>query len=133
MNKVLGTILIFIVCLVMLCGVGTCSFFKCTATGKRIWNNYWHNVQQADENTKYKNRKEVEDTCRSMISSYNADKLTYMQYKDSENELERSWAESAKMRANQTASTYNNYILKNNYIFEENVPSDIYMNLPYLE
>ena len=133
MNKVLTGFLVAILCFLMLCGIGGCSFFKCTATGKRIWNDYWHNVKQADENTRYENRKEVEDTCRSMISSYNADKLTYLQYKDSEVELERSWAESAKMRANQTASTYNNYILKNNYIFEENVPSDIYMNLPYLE
>lgn len=132
MNKVLSIILIVIVCLLILGGIGTCSFFKYTATGKRIWNNYWHDVKQADDNTRYENRKEVENTCRSMISSYNADKFTYTQYKDSENELERSWAESARIRANQTASTYNNYILKNNYIFEENVPSDIYMNLPYL-
>ena len=128
MNKFLFAILIFISIVL----IGTGSFFSCTPQGKRIWNNYWHDVQQADDNTRYENRKEVEDTCRSMISSYNADKLTYLQYKDSESELERSWAESARTRANQTASTYNNYILKNNYIFEENVPSDIYMNLPYL-
>jgi hypothetical protein len=133
MRKVLTGFLIAIVCFLLLGAIGVSSFFNCTATGKRIWNNYWHDVQQADDNTRYENRKEVEDTCRSMISSYNADKLTYMQYKDSEVELERSWAESAKMRANQTASTYNNYILKNNYIFEENVPSDIYMTLPYLD
>ena len=132
MSRVLSVILITLLCLAILAGIGGCSFFSCTAAGKHIWNDYWHDVQQADDNTRYENRKEVEDTCRSMISSYNADKLTYLQYKDSENELEQSWAQSAKMRANQTASTYNNYILKNNYIFEENVPSDIYMNLPYL-
>lgn len=133
MSRLLSGLLIAAICILLLAGIGGCSFFSCTAQGKRIWNNYWHDVQQADDNTRYENRKEVEDTCRSMISSYNADKLTYMQYKDSENELEQSWAQSAKMRANQTASTYNNYILKNNYIFEENVPSDIYMNLPYLD
>jgi hypothetical protein len=132
MSRLLSGLLIATICIFILLGIGGCGFFSCTAQGKRIWNNYWHDVQQADDNTRYENRKEVEDTCRSMISSYNADKLTYMQYKDSENELEQSWAQSAKMRANQTASTYNNYILKNNYIFEENVPSDIYMNLPYL-
>lgn len=37
------------------------------------------------------------------------------------------------MRANKTASTYNNYILKNEYIWKGNVPSDIYMSLPYME
>ena len=89
MRKVLSGFLITIVCLLILGGIGGCSFFKYTAAGKRIWNNYWHDVQQADDNTRYENRKEVEDTCRSMISSYNADKLTYLQYKDSENELEQ--------------------------------------------
>ena len=107
-------------------------FFNATPTGKAMWNNWWHDVHKVDDNTRYENRKEVEDTCRSMIASYNADKLTYEQYKDSESELERSWANSAKMRANQTASTYNNYILKNSYVWEDNVPSDICMQLPYL-
>ena len=73
-----------------------------------------------------------EDICRSMISSYNSDKLTYEQYKDSDNEEKQSWAEEAKMRANKTASTYNNYILKNEYIWRGNVPSDIYMTLEYI-
>ena len=68
-----------------------------------------------------------------MISSYNSDKMTYEQYKDSGNEEKQSWAEQAKMRANKTASTYNNYILKNNYVWQNNVPSDIYMELPYIE
>lgn len=107
-------------------------FFKATPIGKTMWNNWWHDVHKADDNTRYENRKEVEDTCRSMIASYNADKLTYEQYKDSESELERSWANSAKMRANQTASTYNNYILKNSYVWDDNVPSDIRVSLPYL-
>ena len=68
-----------------------------------------------------------------MIASYNSDKLVYEQYKDSESEEERSWAAQAKMRANKTASSYNNYILKNNYVWKDNVPSDIYMTLPYIE
>lgn len=112
---------------------GCTIYWTCTPRGKAAWNDYWHIVNKVDDNTKYENRKKVEDTCRSMISSYNADKLVYQQYKDSESELERSWASSAKIRANQTASTYNNYILKNSYVWEDNVPSDIYMNLPYLE
>lgn len=47
-----------------------------------------------------------------MISSYNSDKLIYEQYKDSDDEEKQNWAEQAKMRANKTANTYNNYILK---------------------
>ena len=32
-----------------------------------------------------------------------------------------------------TASTYNNYILKNKYIWKNNVPDDIYLELSYIE
>jgi hypothetical protein len=113
--------------------IGLSIWFSATPSGKAVWNNWWYGVQKADDDTNYKTLKEVEDTCRAMISSYNADKLTYEQYKDSESELERSWANSAKMRANQTASTYNNYILKNSYVWKGNVPNDIYMNLEYLQ
>ena len=68
-----------------------------------------------------------------MIASYESDKLTYEQYKDSENEEKQSWAEQAKMRANNTASTYNNYMLKNSYVWENNIPSDIKAELEFIE
>lgn len=125
-----------IVCLVILllvvC-VGLPIFFSATPTGVALWNSWFHKVQEADDKTNYETLKQVEDTCRSMISSYNADKLVYEQYKDSDNEEKQSWAEQAKMRANKTASTYNNYILKNKYVWKDNVPSDIYMTLLYIE
>ncbi len=108
-------------------------FFGATATGKAMWNNWFYNVQKVDDATNYRTLKKVEDTCRSMIASYNSDKLTYEQYKDSDNEEKQSWAEQAKMRANKTASTYNNYILKNEYVWQGNVPSDVYMTLPYID
>lgn len=108
-------------------------YFSATPSGRRTWNNWWHDVQTADDDTRYETRKKVEDTCRSMIASYNSDKLTYEQYKDSDNSEKQSWAEQAKMRANKTASTYNNYILKNNYVWKNDVPSDIYGALAYLE
>lgn len=108
-------------------------FFNATPTGKAMWNNWFHNVEKADDNTSYENRKKVEDACRSMIASYNSDKLIYEQYKDSENEQKQSWAEQAKMRANKTASTYNNYIRENSYIWENNVPNDIDYQLQYIQ
>ena len=37
------------------------------------------------------------------------------------------------MRANKTASTYNNYILNNTYVWKENIPSDIYQTLQYID
>ena len=68
-----------------------------------------------------------------MISSYEADKLTYEQYKNSTNKEKTEWSEQAKMRANKTAASYNNYILKNNYVWSGNVPKDIYTKLEYIK
>ena len=107
-------------------------FFSATPSGKAIWNSWFYNVQKADDATNYDTLKKVEDTCRSMISSYNSDKLTYEQYKDSEDSEKKEWAEQAKMRANKTASTYNNYIIKNQYLWEQNIPNDIYIELSYI-
>lgn len=85
--------------------------------------------QKIEDKTSYDTRKKVEDTCRSMIASYKTDKSTYEMYKISDNEEKQSWAEQAKMRANKTANTYNEYILKNSYVWEGNIPSDIDTNL----
>lgn len=129
MNKFLAVIVTIILIVI----VGSSVFFRATPTGKAIWNNWFHAVQKVDDDTNYKTKKKVEDTCRAMIASYNSDKLTYEQYRDSDSEEKQSWAEQAKIRANKTASTYNNFILKNEYIWKGNVPSDIYMTLPYIE
>ena len=129
MNKVISVIVV--IAIVAIAGVSL--FFGATPTGKAMWNNWFHAVQKADDDTNYKTRKKVEDTCRSMIASYNSDKLTYEQYKDSDSEEKRSWAEQAKMRANKTASSYNNYILENSFVWEDNVPNDIDYELQYLK
>lgn len=113
--------------------IGTPIFFSATPTGKAMWNNWFHEVQKFDDNTNYNTRKKVEDSCRSMIASYNSDKLTYEQYKNSDNEEKQSWAEQAKMRANKTATSYNEYVLKNSYVWEDNIPADIDYNLPIIE
>lgn len=36
------------------------------------------------------------------------------------------------MRANKTAASYNEYILKNSYVWDGNIPQDIKESLPYL-
>ena len=120
-----------IVLLVLILCLGL--FVSCTPTGRRIWNGYQEDIQKADDATLYETKKQVEDTCRSMIASYNSDKLTYEQYKNSDSKEKQNWAEQAKMRANKTASSYNEYILKNNYVWKNDVPSDIYATLPYVE
>lgn len=90
-------------------------------------------VQIVDNQTRYETLKKVEDTCRAMISSYESDVLTWKQYKDSESEVERTWAAQAKMRANKTASSYNNYILQNNFVWKDNIPEDIRSTLDIIE
>ena len=95
------------------------------------WAGTWFNNKsnyinrKIDDATNYETIKKVEDTCRSMISSYKTDVATYNQYKDSDNAEKQSWAEQAKMRANKTANTYNEYILKNSFVWNGNIPSDI--------
>ena len=103
------------------------------------WGDTWLGNQvdyvdhKIDDATNYETRKTVEDSCRAMIASYEADKLTYEQYKDSESDEQRSWADQAKMRANRTAANYNNYILKNSYVWSGNIPEDILAELPIIE
>ena len=113
--------------------LGLILFFTITPTGRSIWNKNMYEVQKADDSTRYETRKRVEDTCRSMISSYTSDKLTWEQYKDSDNNEKQSWAEQAKMRANKTASSYNEYILKNSFVWDENIPKDIREKLEYIQ
>ena len=105
----------------------------CGPVDRYISNKIDYATQKVDDATNYKTRKQVEDTCRATIVSYEADKLTWEQYKDSDSAEQRSWADAAKLRANKAAVTYNEYILKNSYIFNGNIPDDIREELPILE
>ncbi len=128
MNKA-GTIIVAIISVIL---IGAIIFFGFTPGGRSVWNSYTHSLEKADEN-QYETKKQVEDTARSMIASYKSDVATYEQYKDSDNEEKQSWAEQAKMRANRTANSYSEYILKNSYVWEDNIPSDIDYSLPIVE
>lgn len=128
MSKV-GTIIVAIISVIL---IGAIIFFGFTPGGRSVWNSYTHSLEKADEN-QYETKKQVEDTARAMIASYKSDVATYEQYKESDNEEKQSWAEQAKMRANRTANSYNEYILKNSYVWEDNIPSDIDYSLPIAE
>lgn len=128
MSKV-GTIIVTIISVIF---IGAIIFLGFTPGGRSVWNSYTHSLEKADEN-QYETKKQVEDTARAMIASYKSDVATYEQYKDSDNEEKQSWAEQAKMRANRTANYYNEYILKNSYVWEDNIPSDIDYSLPIVE
>ena len=133
MSDFMAKLLCVIIVVLIIGSIGFAIFVNATPAGRAMWNTWFHAVQKADDATNYETLKKVEDTCRAMISSYESDKLTYIQYKDSDNEEKQSWAEQAKMRANKTATEYNNYILKNTYVWKGNVPSDIYMNLAIIQ
>lgn len=104
-----------------------------TPYGRGIINRHSYEIQKVDDATSYKTLKQVEDTARAMISSYEADKLMYEQYIGSDNPEERSWANQAKNRANKTASSYNNYILQNSFVWRDSIPSDIRSSLEVIQ
>ncbi len=95
-------------------------------------NRYDYAVQKADDATNYRTLKEVEDTCRAMMASYEADKLTFEQYDGSDSAEKQSWADQARMRANRTAASYNEYIRKNSFVWADAVPADIDEKLDYI-
>lgn len=128
MNKVGSHILAIFLAVVLCFGL----FTGVTPWGRAMVNTWFFHVQKADDATRYDTRKQVEDACRSMIASYTSDKMTFEQYKDSDNEEKQSWAEQARMRANKTAASYNEYVLKNSFVWDGNIPKDIVNALEYL-
>lgn len=124
MSKVLAVIGGIVICLFCMLLVIPSTF---------IQNKIDYAVQKVDNATNYETLKQVEDTARSYIASYESDRLMYEQYKDSKSEQERSWAAAAKLRANKTATTYNQFILKNSFVWKDNVPTDIRENLEIIE
>ena len=131
MNDTEKTACIVIAVLVVLF-IGLGSFFGFTHVGRAVWNLWFGSIQRVDDATNYQTQKKVEDTCRAMVASFESDKLTWEQYKNSDSAEKQGWAEQARMRANKTAATYNNFILENSYVWSGNIPNDIKNTLPYL-
>lgn len=119
--------------IIVICAILAVLMIILTPISRSMWNKRMHDVQVADDSTNYETLKKVEDACRAMIASYESDRLTYEQYRDSDDSEERSWATQARMRANRTASTYNNYILENSYVWSNNIPENIDVKLDYIE
>lgn len=128
MENFLYKLILLFVIVVLLCGLLHMNPF-----GRFTLNSIDYVNHKIDEATSYELKKTVEDTCRSMMASYTADKHTWQQYRSSESSEQRGWADQAFMRANRTAASYNEYVMKNSYVWRDNVPGDIMMQLPYLE
>ena len=119
-------------CIAMALIMFLCASMTGCASAVGAYNEWKHELQQVDDATRYKTRKQVEDTCRATIVSYESDRLIWEQYKDSESAEQRSWADAAKIRANKAAVTYNEFILKNSYVFDGNIPEEIRAELPII-
>jgi len=132
MNGFVKALLAFIIGLVVIVSSLVLGFGM-ELGGTWLRNKQEYAVQKVDDATNYETLQKVENTARAMISSYESDKLTYEQYKDSDSTEKQSWAEQAKMRANKTASTYNNYLLQNSFVWEGNIPADIASELPIVQ
>ena len=63
------------------------------------------------------------------VASFESDIQTYLALKDVNKEVSLK----AKIRANSTAISYNEYILKNSFLWADNVPSDIKSKLEIIE
>lgn len=118
---------------VLLVLVVSAGIFFATPVGLTILNHYGFAMHKVNDATSYDTLKKVEDSCRGMIANYEADKLTYEQYKGSEDKEKQVWAEQAKMRANRTVASYNEFYLKNRFVWAGAVPADIRSELAYLE
>ena len=127
--KVIAAVILAVVFLVSTAVIG----FGVDLGGTWLRNKQEYAIQKVDDATNYETLQKVENTARAMISSYESDKLTYEQYKDSDNAEKQSWAEQAKMRANKTATTYNNYLLENSFVWKGNIPADISSELPIIQ
>jgi hypothetical protein len=97
-----------------------------TACNPFLGINSWFNkidyeLEKQNDRQKYDRLKKVEDTARAMVSSYESDKQIYLSMKDDNKEI----ALQAKIRANNTAIQYNQFILKNSYLWKNNIPQDI--------
>ena len=96
-------------------------YFGLTPQGREIWKQYQQ--KKTDDRITDEQRKEVEDTCRKMIASWEADLYLYKQTKNIE----------AKERANRTAAEYNKYILQNGYVFGETLPDGVFAVIDSIE
>lgn len=106
-------------------------FFRFTPQGQEIWNQY-RKSGKTDEITD-EQRKEVEDTCRAMISSWETDAEQYRRYKDSDTAEYKELAEQSRINANITATTYNEYLLLNGYVFGDKLPDGVYAVIDVIE
>lgn len=122
----------FITVFCVIC-LGAVLYFALCPEGVETKNEYEAMLKDVDYNTNYDSVRQIEETLRSYAASYEADRITYEINKDSTDKESIALAKAARSRANRTAATYNQFYLKNSYIWEDNIPADIQAELEYIQ
>ena len=128
MSKFTKVVIVVAICVVVISGI----FFSYTQAGVRIFNEWRFGLQEVHDQTDYATLRRVEDTARAMVATWEGDYLQWQQFKDSDIQEERNWANGALMRANRTSTTFNNFMLENSFVWAYGVPDDIAEPLPTL-
>ena len=89
----------------------------------------FNDVWEANIDTRYEVRIQVEDTAYALIDAYNANVSLHNQYCDMDN----AKANEAKVRANAIAIIYNEFISKSIIVWDDNMPTDIEAELLLIE
>ena len=113
MSKVESIIMYVLLSLTMIFGVA----YLLTHDNCSRFSDVW----QANANTRYEVRIQVEDTAYALIDAYNANVNLHNQYYDMDN----AKANEAKARANAIAIIYNEFISKSVIVWNDNMPTDI--------
>jgi len=106
-----------------------------TPGGIEFYNTYLKSLKKADLNSNFESAKKAEDTARAMMASYNMDKANYESLKTISNPapIDLEEIKNYKIRLNQTAATYNEFMLKNSFVWKDNIPSDIKQKLDFVQ
>ncbi len=89
----------------------------------------FNNVWEANIDTKYEVRIQVEDTAYALIDAYNANVNLYEQYRG----IDNAKAKAAKGRANVIAVIYNDFMESNTIVWNGSRPTDIEIELLLIE
>lgn len=89
----------------------------------------FNDVWEANIDTRYEVRIQVEDTAYALIDAYNVNMSLYEQYRD----LDNVKANEAKLRANAIATIYNDFMSINTIVWGGSIPTDIEAELFLIE
>ena len=135
MGKVFAGIGIAIVAFLALAAISFSVYINYVPSGIEWWTEYQATRDKAGEDT-YENKKQVEDEARALIVSYESNLMQYTEAIDqcaaNSESAYCSMAITYKTRTNNAAIRFNEYMLLNTFVWEENIPDDIDTELPLI-